>query len=138
MHSMYQGELFRAWRRYPHPAPDKQACRSSGGICEVDSDNTLSKPYLIKLHNYDARCCIIIMERYRSGHNGADSKSVCAKAHEGSNPSLSANAKDANGVLFALAEREGKRTRSHKFAVQIYVKVEIPSLRAYHPHSASF
>ena len=29
-------------------------------------------------------------ERYRSGHNGADSKSVCAKAHEGSNPSLSA------------------------------------------------
>ena len=30
------------------------------------------------------------MERYRSGHNGADSKSVCAKAHEGSNPSLSA------------------------------------------------
>ena len=30
------------------------------------------------------------MERYRSGHNGADSKSVCAHAHEGSNPSLSA------------------------------------------------
>ena len=29
-------------------------------------------------------------ERYRSGHNGADSKSVCAQAHEGSNPSLSA------------------------------------------------
>ena len=51
--------------------------------------------------------CIIIMERYRSGHNGADSKSVCAKAHEGSNPSLSAIAKDAKGVLFALAEREG-------------------------------
>ncbi len=31
-------------------------------------------------------------ERYRSGHNGADSKSVCANAHEGSNPSLSAKA----------------------------------------------
>ena len=30
------------------------------------------------------------MERYRSGHNGADSKSVCAKAHGGSNPPLSA------------------------------------------------
>ena len=52
----------------------------------------------------------MILQRYRSGHNGADSKSVCAKAHEGSNPSLSAIAKDANGVLFALAEREGKRT----------------------------
>ena len=30
------------------------------------------------------------MERYRSGHNGADSKSVCGQPHEGSNPSLSA------------------------------------------------
>ena len=38
-------------------------------------------------------CVIIPMlhtQRYRSGHNGADSKSVCAKAHEGSNPSLCA------------------------------------------------
>ena len=34
------------------------------------------------------------MERYRSGHNGADSKSVCAQAHEGSNPSLSAKRKN--------------------------------------------
>ena len=31
------------------------------------------------------------MERYRSGRNGADSKSVCAQAHVGSNPTLSAN-----------------------------------------------
>lgn len=30
------------------------------------------------------------MQTYRSGHNGADSKSVCAKAHMGSNPILSA------------------------------------------------
>ena len=30
------------------------------------------------------------MERYRSGHNGADSKSVWAQAHVGSNPTLSA------------------------------------------------
>ena len=30
------------------------------------------------------------LQRYRSGHNGADSKSVCGKPHEGSNPSLSA------------------------------------------------
>ena len=29
-------------------------------------------------------------ERYRRGHNGADSKSVCVKAHMGSNPILSA------------------------------------------------
>ena len=26
------------------------------------------------------------MQRYRSGHNGADSKSVCRKLHVGSNP----------------------------------------------------
>ena len=50
----------------------------------------LAEPHRMELHNYDARLCIIIMERYRSGHNGADSKSVCANAHEGSNPSLSA------------------------------------------------
>ena len=54
----------------------------------------LVEPHLIKLHNYDAHECIIIMERYRSGHNGADSKSVCAQAHEGSNPSLSAKNKN--------------------------------------------
>ena len=29
-------------------------------------------------------------ERYRSGHNGADSKSVCLNGHAGSNPALSA------------------------------------------------
>lgn len=30
------------------------------------------------------------MQRYRSGHNGADSKSVCEQSHMGSNPILSA------------------------------------------------
>ena len=30
------------------------------------------------------------MQRYRSGHNGADSKSVWEKSYEGSNPSLCA------------------------------------------------
>ena len=42
-------------------------------------------------------------ERYRSGHNGADSKSVCAKAHKGSNPFLSANAGHRKVSFFALA-----------------------------------
>ncbi len=41
-------------------------------------------------------------ERYRSGHNGADSKSVCAKAHEGSNPSLSAIKSLAYARLFSF------------------------------------
>ena len=44
------------------------------------------------------RSCVILLtklntpctEGYRSGHNGADSKSVCAQAHKGSNPFPSA------------------------------------------------
>ena len=39
------------------------------------------------------------MERYRSGHNGADSKSVCEKSHMGSNPILSANGTLENPVF---------------------------------------
>ena len=31
------------------------------------------------------------VETYRSGHNGADSKSVCRQLHVGSNPTVSAN-----------------------------------------------
>ena len=87
---LHLAELFRLWRIYPHPSPDKRACRSSGGLCEVVSMSKLIEPHLIRLHKYDATSCIIFMQRYRSGHNGADSKSVCAQAHEGSNPSLSA------------------------------------------------
>ena len=30
------------------------------------------------------------MQTYRSGHNGADSKSVCGQPHVGSNPTVSA------------------------------------------------
>lgn len=29
---------------------------------------------------------LIYLQRYRSGHNGADSKSVCEQSHVGSNP----------------------------------------------------
>ena len=32
-------------------------------------------------------CCEKYTQRYRSGHNGADSKSVWEQSHEGSNPS---------------------------------------------------
>ena len=70
------------------------------------------------------------MERYRSGHNGADSKSVCAKAHEGSNPSLSANAKGAKWHPFCV----GGGGRSHEIDTQIRLricgKVLNPSLSA--------
>ena len=115
---MHHGELSRLWRGYPHPAPDKRACRSSGGVCEVDSDNRLPEPHRMGLHKYDARCCIIFMERYRSGHHGADSKSVCAQAHEGSNPSLSANAKHTARCAFCVGGERGSIMNTFCFAKQ--------------------
>ena len=36
------------------------------------------------------------METYRSGHNGADSKSVCLNGHVGSNPTVSAMQRPEN------------------------------------------
>ena len=54
-------------------------------------------------------------QRYRSGHNGADSKSVCANAHEGSNPSLCANKKEhPQGVLFFIGIDGQDRTLHRK------------------------
>ena len=69
-----------------------------------------AEPHLIELHSYDAHLCIITMERYRSGHNGADSKSVCAQAHEGSNPSLSATQGTFRGAFLRGGERGLIRT----------------------------
>ena len=49
----------------------QRACRSSGGVCEVDSTNRVRRAASQKLRKYDARCCIIFTEGYRSGHNEA-------------------------------------------------------------------
>ena len=86
----HYGGLSRLWRGYPHPAPDKRACRSSGGVCEVDSTNGVRRAAFQKLRKYDARYCIIFTEGYRSGHNEAVLKTVWAHAHVGSNPTPSA------------------------------------------------
>ncbi len=69
------------------------------------------------------------MERYRSGHNGADSKSVCAKAHEGSNPSLSATEKKkaSHSDAFFLWRRREYREILYKTACG-FVKVRISLL----------
>ena len=109
MYSMHQGEISRLWRGFANSTSGEQAPRPPSCECEVDSMSKLIEPRLIKLHNYDARCCIIIMERYRSGHNGADSKSVCAQAHEGSNPSLSAKKKNHPIGWFFLFLNGGER-----------------------------
>ena len=47
------------------------------------------------------------MERYRRGHNGADSKSVCGQPHVGSNPTISTNKKGTfvyQKFLFCLSK----------------------------------
>ena len=87
---MHHGGLFRFWRRYPHPTSDKRVCRSSGGVCEVDSSNEVRRATSQKLRKYDARCCIIFTEGYRSGHNEAVLKTVCLHGRVGSNPTPSA------------------------------------------------
>ena len=54
----------------------QQACRSSGGVETVDSSNGVHRATSQKLRKYDARCCIIFTEGYRSGHNEAVLKTV--------------------------------------------------------------
>ena len=55
-----------------------------------------------KLRRYDARCCIISTEGYRSGHNEAVLKTVWVHAHVGSNPTPSAKNKCRMGYLLHL------------------------------------
>ena len=45
------------------------------------------------------------VERYRSGHNGADSKSVCEQSHAGSNPALSVHKQTLTGVCFSFTQK---------------------------------
>ena len=63
----------------------------------ADIEISLISTWFLSTHQFNT-------ERYRSGHNGADSKSVCANAHEGSNPSLSAskNLKRTHGTARGL------------------------------------
>ena len=48
-------------------------------------------PRSVKLNSWlYSELSLTHMETYRSGHNGADSKSVCGQPHVGSNPTVSA------------------------------------------------
>ena len=60
---------------------------------------------------------VVNMETYRSGHNGADSKSVWEQSHEGSNPSLSAkkSSKQAGLLDFLFLLLENKWSESTTF-----------------------
>ena len=48
------------------------------GVCEVDSTSKARRTVSLKLRKYDASCCIIFTEGYRSGHNEAVLK-ICSR-----------------------------------------------------------
>ena len=70
-------------------------------------------------------------ETYRSGHNGADSKSVREKSHVGSNPTVSAKKKTLETLgfrgfsIWLLSEQHGNHIKSRRiqsYTVQIVRK----------------
>ena len=65
-------------------------------------------------------CLEFNMERYRSGHNGADSKSVWRQRHVGSNPTLSANSHEIRTHIF------------HKYLYVRYCDIQKKGREAYH------
>ena len=54
-----------------------------------------------------------VMESYRSGHNGADSKSVRCNSHVGSNPTLSAKEKARQSLVFSLEMKDSDPREVH-------------------------
>ena len=92
LHRIYGG-IFRPWRIYPHSAPDKQAYRSSSGVCAADSMSKRSSSHFSFCSVREVqRRCTSLTEAYRSGHNEAVLKTVWGQPHGGSNPSASARA----------------------------------------------
>ena len=70
------------------------------------------------------------METYRSGHNGADSKSVCGQPHVGSNPTVSAKNRQVSTCRFFIhCESNGISSR---------VSVCLVTEGAYHQPKAVF
>ena len=66
------------------------------------------------------------MERYRSGHNGADSKSVCLNGHAGSNPALSATKSTViyyGGLFLCHKMLNNKNFRLFRYIVSPEAKV---------------
>ena len=87
---MHHGRLFRLRRRYPHSAQAIASLSISEWGMRSGFDEQARRAPSSKLRKYDARCCIIFTEGYRSGHNEAVLKTVWAHAHKGSNPFPSA------------------------------------------------
>ena len=65
------------------------------------------------LHIYDALCCIIYMQEYRSGHNEAVLKTVCPKGTGVRIPLPAPKIRTLLvGVLYFLPQSEGTNSRS--------------------------
>ena len=70
--------------------PYRKLLDFSGSFGYVQFSNFFCSPHQLSPKYPGATDVEINMETYRSGHNGADSKSVCRKRHVGSNPTVSA------------------------------------------------
>ena len=74
------------------------------------------------------------MQTYRSGHNGADSKSVCGQPHVGSNPTVSATSEQ---TLYRLLRRlfmpVAKETSFVRSPMPTVSKVRGAHSSPYHP-----
>ena len=70
MYSMHQGEITRLRRGFANSTSGEQARRYSSFECEVNLMSKLIEPRFIKLHNYDARCCILLKSNMTGMHHG--------------------------------------------------------------------
>ena len=82
MYIVASAEVFRLWRIYPHLAftseLDTLRWDMRSGFNERSSLSLFSEGSA-----YMMQTIASYMQRYRRGHNGADSKSVCAKSTRG-------------------------------------------------------
>ena len=83
MYSMHQGEIFCLRQSTNTLRLTSELVDLRVWYAQWIRRALLVEPRLIELRKDDAFLCIIFTERYRSGHNGADSKSVCAKSARG-------------------------------------------------------
>ena len=71
------------------------------------------------------------LEKYRSGHNGADSKSVCPHGHVGSNPTVSA--KNESYILVLLIG-----LKCSFFIIYGFAKTDVKFQPNIHKHNITF
>ena len=78
MYSMHHLSVISPLAKIPTPCAWQLNLSIFGWVYEAVSTSTAREPLLCRLRKYDARCCIIFTEGYRSGHNEAVLK-ICSR-----------------------------------------------------------